>query len=110
MRMLMRVSMLRRMLMRMLIMTPPRIPLLLIPPAILDPIPALDDVRLETYRPRSPVELQEESAGVAEDGARLVAPPEGSRACFAVLADGLGGGVSISSLNWGEGRRGIHCA
>jgi hypothetical protein len=35
------------------------------------------------------VQLEKEAAGVAQDRAGLIAPPERSGACGAVLADGL---------------------
>ena len=44
-------------------------------PHRLDPIAAFDDVRLQRDGTRSAVELEEETAGVAKDGAHLVATP-----------------------------------
>jgi hypothetical protein len=57
--------------------------------ASLDAVAALDDIGLERDGARAAVQLQEEAAGVAEDGARLIAAPEGRRARSAILADRL---------------------
>jgi hypothetical protein len=54
-------------------------------PASLDAIAALDDIGLERDGARSAVQLQEEPAGVAENRACLIAAPERSGACSAVL-------------------------
>lgn len=58
-------------------------------PTGLDAVAALDDIGLEGYGPWAAVQLQEEAAGVAQHGARLIAAPEGRGARGAVLADGL---------------------
>ena len=58
-------------------------------PARLNTIAALDDIGLERDGSRPAVQLQEEAAGIAENGTRLVASPEGCGACSAVLADRL---------------------
>lgn len=55
----------------------------------LDPVATLDNVGLEAYRSRTAVELEEETAGIAEDRAGFIASPERSSACSAVLAYGL---------------------
>lgn len=57
--------------------------------ASLDAVAALDDIGLERDGSRAAVQLQEEPAGVAEDGARFIATPERSGACRAVSADRL---------------------
>jgi len=57
--------------------------------ARLDAVAALDDIRLERDGARAAVQLQEEAAGVAQHGARLIAAPERGGACGAVLADRL---------------------
>jgi len=56
----------------------------------LDAVAALDDVGLEGDGARPAVQLEEEAAGVAQDGARLVTAPERRGAGGAVLADRLG--------------------
>ena len=56
----------------------------------LDAISRLDHVGLERDGSWTAVEFEEEAAGVAEDGAGLVAAPEGCRRGCAILADGLG--------------------
>lgn len=58
-------------------------------PARLDAVAALDDIRLERDGARAAVQLQEQPAGVAQHGARLIAAPERRRARRAVLADRL---------------------
>ena len=58
-------------------------------PASLDAVAAFDDICLERDGARPAVQLQEESAGVAEDGTRFIATPERCGACRAVPADGL---------------------
>ena len=55
----------------------------------LDAVPRFYDVGFERYRAWAAVEFEEEAAGVAEDGAGLVAAPEGGGGGAAVLADGL---------------------
>jgi uncharacterized membrane protein YcjF (UPF0283 family) len=55
----------------------------------LDAIARLYHVGLERDGSWAAVELEEEAAGVAEDGAGLVAAPERCRGGCAVLADGL---------------------
>jgi hypothetical protein len=55
----------------------------------LDTIARLDHVGLERDGSWAAVELKEETAGVAENGAGLVAAPERCRGGCAVLADGL---------------------
>jgi len=54
-----------------------------------DAVAALDHVGLEADGSRAAVQLEKETAGVAEDGAGLIATPEGSGARAAVQADGL---------------------
>ena len=41
----------------------------------LHPVPRFDNVRLQRYRSRSAVQLEEQAAGIAQHGARFVAPP-----------------------------------
>lgn len=60
-------------------------------PHRLDAIATLDDVCLERDGTGAAVQLEEEAAGVAEDGARLVAAPERRGRRLAVLAGGLCG-------------------
>ena len=55
----------------------------------LNAIARLDHVGLEGDGTRSAMEFEEEAAGVAEDGAGLVAAPEGCRGGCTVLANGL---------------------
>jgi len=55
----------------------------------LDAVARLDHVRLERDGTRAAVQFEEEAAGVAEDGAGLIAAPEGSGRGGAVLTDGL---------------------
>lgn len=55
----------------------------------LDAIARLDHVGLERDGPWAAVEFEEEAAGIAEDGAGLIAAPEGCGGGCAVLADGL---------------------
>ena len=55
----------------------------------LDAIARLDHVGLERDGSWAAMEFKEEAAGVAEDGAGLVAAPEGCRGGCAILADGL---------------------
>jgi hypothetical protein len=55
----------------------------------LDTVARLDHVGLERDGSWAAVELKEETAGVAENGAGLVAAPERCRGGCAVLADGL---------------------
>jgi hypothetical protein len=55
----------------------------------LDAIARFDHVGLERDRTRAAVEFEEEAAGVAEDGAGLIATPEGCCRGRAVLADRL---------------------
>jgi hypothetical protein len=57
--------------------------------ASLDAIATFDYIGLQAYRARPPVQLQEQSAGVAKNGAQLVAAPQGRGRGAAVLADGL---------------------
>ena len=57
--------------------------------ARLDAIPTFDDIGLEGDGPRAAVQLQEKTAGIAQNGAGLIAAPEGRGARRAVLADGL---------------------
>ena len=71
---------------------------------VLDPVPALDHIRLERYRAGATMQLQEESAGVAEHRAGFVAPPQWGGRSGAVLADGLGKIISQSDTREGEGR------
>ena len=42
----------------------------------LDAVTGLDNVGLEAYRARATVQLEEEAAGVAEDGSDLIASPK----------------------------------
>ena len=51
----------------------------------LNPIAALDDIGLERDWPWSAVQLQKETAGIAENGARLIATPERGGARRTVL-------------------------
>lgn len=46
------------------------------------------------------MQLEEEAAGIAQDGARLVAAPERSGARGAVLADRLGRGQCQAAQRW----------
>lgn len=55
----------------------------------LDAIARLDHVGLERDGSWAAVEFEEEAAGIAEDGAGLVAAPERCGGGCAVLADGL---------------------
>lgn len=55
----------------------------------LDAIATFDHIGLQAYRTRSPVQLQKQSAGVAKNGAQLVATPQGCGGGATVLADGL---------------------
>jgi hypothetical protein len=55
----------------------------------LDAIARFDHVGLERDGTRAAVEFEEEAAGVAEDGAGLIAAPEGCCRGRAVLADRL---------------------
>lgn len=61
----------------------------------LDAIARLDNVGLEGDRARSAVQLEEEATCVAEDRTDLIASPERSRRCGAVLARWLGHLVSL---------------
>lgn len=58
-------------------------------PASLHTVAALDDICLERDWSWSPVQLQEQAAGVAENRARFIAAPERSGTCSAVLAHRL---------------------
>lgn len=53
------------------------------------PIPTLDHIGLETDRSWATMQLQKESAGIAEHGAQLIATPEGGRGRATILAHGL---------------------
>lgn len=55
----------------------------------LDAIATFNHIGLQAYRARPPVQLQKQSAGVAKNGAQLVAAPQGSGRGTTVLADGL---------------------
>ena len=55
----------------------------------LDAVAALDNVCLEGNGPRPAVQLEEQAAGIAEDGAGLVATPQRSGGRLTILADGL---------------------
>ena len=57
----------------------------------LDTIAALNDIRLERDGTWAVVQLKEQTAGVAEDGARLIATPKWRRRGLAVLAGWLYG-------------------
>jgi hypothetical protein len=54
-------------------------------PASLHAVAALDDIGLERDGAWPAVQLQKQTAGVAENGARLIASPQGRSACCAVL-------------------------
>ena len=69
-------------------------------PARLDAIPALDDIGLQRDGTRTAVQLQKETTGIAEDGARLIAPPERGGAGGAVLADRLSRACQCEMLRW----------
>jgi hypothetical protein len=68
--------------------------------ASLDAVAALDDIGFEADGARTAVELQKKPAGIAEDRARLIAPPERGGAGGAVLADGLGSERCQRGLWW----------
>jgi hypothetical protein len=55
----------------------------------LDAIAAFDDICFEADGSRPAVKLQEEPAGIAKNGTRLITTPEWSRACGTILANGL---------------------
>lgn len=55
----------------------------------LNAIATLDNICLQAYRPRSTVELQEETTSIAENGANLISSPEWSSRGRAVLAGWL---------------------
>lgn len=55
----------------------------------LDTIAALDNICFEAYRSRSPVEFEEQAAGIAEDGTEFISSPEGRSRGRAILADRL---------------------
>lgn len=55
----------------------------------LDPVPALDHVGLETDGPRSAVQLEEKTTGIAKHAACFVAAPKWCCAGAAVLANWL---------------------
>jgi hypothetical protein len=57
--------------------------------ARLDAVAALDDVRLERDGPWAAMQLQEEAAGIAQDGAGFIASPQRRGARGTVLADRL---------------------
>lgn len=61
-------------------------------------IAGLDDVCFERDGAGPAVELEEETAGVAENLAALIAAPQGGRGGLAVLTDGRGTVVVIVSL------------
>lgn len=50
-----------------------------------DAVPALDNIGLQRDRPWAAVQLEEETAGIAEDIAHLVTTPERRRRCATVL-------------------------
>ena len=58
-------------------------------PTRLDAVAALDDIGLEGDGSWTAMQLQEQAAGVAEDGAGFIAAPERRGARCAVLAYGL---------------------
>ena len=41
----------------------------------LDSVPTFDNIGLEAYRPRSPMQLEKKAAGIAEDRSDLVSSP-----------------------------------
>lgn len=53
------------------------------------PVATLDDIGLEADGAWTPVQLEEEAAGIAEDGAKLVPTPKGRGGGATVLADRL---------------------
>lgn len=55
----------------------------------LDTIATLDDIGLERDWSRAAVQLEEQAAGIAEDGARFIASPERGGGSLTVLAGGL---------------------
>jgi hypothetical protein len=55
----------------------------------LDAVSTLDHVGLQAYRSRATVQLEEKTAGIAENGASLISAPERCCACAAVLTYGL---------------------
>lgn len=55
----------------------------------LDPVATLDDIRLQADRTRRAVELEEQTTGIAQDGADLVPPPQRCRRGGTVLTYGL---------------------
>ena len=59
----------------------------------LDAVAALDNISLEADRSWSTVQLEKETAGIAEDAAELVASPERSGAGSTILTDWLLGVV-----------------
>ena len=56
---------------------------------VLDPIPALDDIGLQTDGPGPTMQLQEQATGIAEHRAGLVSAPERRSRGLAVLANWL---------------------
>jgi hypothetical protein len=61
-------------------------------PASLDAVAALDDIGLEGDGSRAAMQLQKETAGVAEHGTCLIASPKRCSARRAVLTYGLQAG------------------
>jgi len=55
----------------------------------LDTVPALDDIGLEAYRPRSAVQLEEQAASIAEHRTQFISTPKRSCRSGAVLANRL---------------------
>ena len=55
----------------------------------LDAIATFDDICFEADGSRPAVQLQEEPAGIAKNGTRLITTPEWSRACGTILANRL---------------------
>lgn len=63
----------------------------------LDPVATLDDIRLQADGTRGAVELEEQTTGIAQDGADLVPPPQWCRRGGAVLTYGLWGSTVMIS-------------
>lgn len=54
-----------------------------------DPIPTFDDVCLQADGARPAMEFQEQTTGVAENGAEFIPAPEGGGGGATILTDGL---------------------
>lgn len=52
-------------------------------------VATFDHIGFQAYRTRPPVQLEEQTAGIAKDGARFVPAPQRCGGGAAVLADGL---------------------